>query len=442
MEHIGLSIRRTVTLCMTVALSGIVEGQTRSVQGTIRDKDSLTAISGATVLIRDETQNVVIDTTVSDGSGHYVSLFGLTGVLGPTRVPPAFKVYPNYPNPFNPSTIIRVDLPGRGGLRLEITNIIGQRIAGYAADLPAGSYEFSISGLGAAGAYFYRISNGDRAKTGKMLLLDGGAPDPRILMRHGGSLSGTAKRQTDQYSVTVRKVHFVESSQPVPDQPNSTVDFLLTRVSDTANTGCPVTPVIHTGEATFYTFASGAGSCMFDSTPGDLMIGAMNAIDYAGSLVCGECLSLTGPGGTILIRIVDMCPGCLQGDIDLSPLAFSRIADTSLGRVPISWHVVPCAVIGPIEYHFKEGSNQWWTAVQIRNHRNPILSLEYLTSQGIYKSVNRVEYNYFVEPAGMGPGPYTFRVTDVYGHVLVDAGVVPGENVSVPGHAQFPACSP
>ena len=179
---------------------------------------------------------------------------------------------------------------------------------------------------------------------------------------------------------------------------------------------------------------------MFDPTPKDLMIVAMNQVDYDNSEVCGECVILQGPLATILIRIVDLCPECKQGDIDLSPLAFSKIADLALGRVPIRWSVVPCAVGGPIQYHFKDGSNQWWTAVQIRNHVNPILSLEYLTSEGTYKSVSRVTYNYFVESTGMGPGPYTFRVTDVYGHVLVDSGVPAVTDSSVPGHAQFPLC--
>jgi hypothetical protein len=117
------------------------------------------------------------------------------------------------------------------------------------------------------------------------------------------------------------------------------------------------------------------------------------------------------------------------------------IADTILGRVSIAWQVVPCDVTGPIQYHFKDGSNEWWTAVQIRNHRYPILSLEYLNSQGTFQSVDRVNYNYFVQTSpGMGPGPYTFRVTDVYGHVLIDAGIPHAENSSVSGHAQFPSC--
>jgi len=205
---------------------------------------------------------------------------------------------------------------------------------------------------------------------------------------------------------------------------------------------CADAPLIHAGEATYYTFASGAGSCMFDATPNDLMIGAMNRTDYEGSKVCGECVSLTGPKGTIVIRIVDLCPECPKGNVDLSPSAFAAIGDINLGHVPITWHLIPCGVDGPIVYHFKDGSNPWWTAVQVRNHRNPVFSLEYLTPQGTFKQVNRLDYNYFVEPSGMGAGPYTFRVTDVYGHVLVDSSIVHVENGSVPGHGQFSSCYP
>lgn len=60
---------------------------------------------------------------------------------------------------------------------------------------------------------------------------------------------------------------------------------------------------------------------------------------------------------------------------------------------------------GSIVYHFKDGSNQWWTAVQIRNHRNPVARLEYLAG-GQWVAVPRMDYDYFVQTnPGMGPGP-------------------------------------
>ena len=155
---------------------------------------------------------------------------------------------------------------------------------------------------------------------------------------------------------------------------------------------------------------------------------------------CGACVQIDGPSGQIVVKIVDSCPGCAPGDIDLSEGAFPMIAAKELGRVPISWRYVSCATDGPIVYHFKEGSNQWWTAVQIRGHKNPIASLEYKDAMGQWKAVARVDYNYFVEDAGMGPGPYSFRVTDTEGHVLEDSGIPFVEAGDAPGAGQFPAC--
>jgi len=195
------------------------------------------------------------------------------------------------------------------------------------------------------------------------------------------------------------------------------------------------------GEGTYYA-ATGAGACSFDaSSDNPLLVGAMNAPDYANSGVCGACARVKGPEGEVTVRIVDLCPECAHGDIDLSPQAFEMLAPLEKGRIPISWQFVPCVVSGPIVYHFKEGSNQWWSAVQIRNHRNAIEKLEYKADDGSWRSAGRVDYNYFLEPQGMGPGPYTFRVTDVYGNVLEDSGipfVVAGD---APGKAQFPACA-
>jgi expansin (peptidoglycan-binding protein) len=127
------------------------------------------------------------------------------------------------------------------------------------------------------------------------------------------------------------------------------------------------------------------------------------------------------------------------GHLDLSREAFARIADLPQGRVPIIWQQVSPAISGPIAYHFKDGSNQWWTAVQIHNHRNPIAKLEYRNASGQWVSVPRTSYNYFVQTnPGMGPGQYVFRVTDSYGNVVSDSGIPHVENGTVNGASQFP----
>ena len=194
---------------------------------------------------------------------------------------------------------------------------------------------------------------------------------------------------------------------------------------------------LHTGIATYY-YADGSGACSFDPSPNDLMVAAMNAEEYNHAAYCGAFVQVTGRKGTIAVRIVDLCPECLAGHLDLSLQAFALIDDVPLGRVPITWRVVSPIVAGPIAYHFKDGSNQWWTAVQIRNHRNPITKFEYWNGSA-WVTVPRVSYNYFVQTnPGMGVGPYTFRVTDMYGNTLTDGGIPFIENGTVNGAGQFP----
>ncbi len=93
------------------------------------------------------------------------------------------------------------------------------------------------------------------------------------------------------------------------------------------------------GQATYYD-ADGTGSCGFPKST-DLNVAAMNGTQYSKSL-CGKCVDVTGPLGSVVVRIVDLCPGCKNGDLDLSKSAFQKIAKLSAGRVAITWHYVAC----------------------------------------------------------------------------------------------------
>jgi len=192
------------------------------------------------------------------------------------------------------------------------------------------------------------------------------------------------------------------------------------------------------GEGTFYD-ARGTGSCSFDP-PADPMVAALNAPDYDHAAWCGACLAVSGPSGEVVVRVVDVCPGCKHGDLDLSREAFARLAPLSAGRVAIAWREVACPVSGPLAYQLKSGSNAYWTAIQLRNHRYAIDRLEARGAAGAYQAVARADYNYFVAPSGLGPGPYALRVTDVHGHTLEDGAIVLGDAALRPGAGQFPAC--
>jgi expansin len=194
----------------------------------------------------------------------------------------------------------------------------------------------------------------------------------------------------------------------------------------------------HSGEGTYYD-ATGGGNCMFDPSPNDLMVAALNTPDYHTAMLCGARIEVTGPDGSVIVRVVDRCPECAVGDVDMSPQAFERIAEIRRGRVPITWRLLSPELSGPIAYRFKEGSNQWWTAVQIRNHRNPVYSVEVLGTDGRFHQLEREMHNYFVDPTGFGTGPVTLRVTDIYGNQITDRAIPWAVAAQFDGSAQFPA---
>jgi expansin (peptidoglycan-binding protein) len=200
---------------------------------------------------------------------------------------------------------------------------------------------------------------------------------------------------------------------------------------------CGAAPVTHDGEATYYD-ADGTGNCSFPASPDDLLVAAANDVDYAGAAACGACAEVAGPDGTVTVRVVDRCPGCAEGDLDLSPQAFEQIAPLSAGRVPITWRWVACEVAGPMRYHWKDGTSEFWAAVQVRNHRHAIASLE-VAQGGGWVALPREDYNYFVQ-SGLGPGPLDVRITDVHGLVVEDPGLAIGDDVERSGAAQLPAC--
>lgn len=93
------------------------------------------------------------------------------------------------------------------------------------------------------------------------------------------------------------------------------------------------------GQATYYNYVSG-GACGI-KPPADKLIAAINDEQYSKEN-CGKCAMVTGPKGSVKVLVLDKCPGCGWGDLDLSQQAFERVASTSAGRVKIGWHFVDC----------------------------------------------------------------------------------------------------
>lgn len=188
------------------------------------------------------------------------------------------------------------------------------------------------------------------------------------------------------------------------------------------------------GIATWYD-ATGAGHCGYDASPEDMDVAAMNAPQFNNSAVCGSCAEVEGPQGTVRVRIVDSCPECVSGHLDLSKQAFAKIAPIGDGRVTTRWRYVTCKVQGPVRYRIKEGSSEYWTAIQVRNHLLPIQKLEWQKG-GSWVEAKRESYNYFVD-TGMGPGPVKIRITATDGQKLEDTLPHIEASVTITGAAQF-----
>ena len=91
-----------------------------------------------------------------------------------------FALGANYPNPFNPATIIPLAVPaGAGDVDLTIYNVLGQPVRQvWAGPLPAGEHRLAWDGRDAAGqpvaagVYLYRVQVGDQTRLRKMVKLE------------------------------------------------------------------------------------------------------------------------------------------------------------------------------------------------------------------------------------------------------------------------------
>jgi hypothetical protein len=109
----------------------------------------------------------------------------ITGIISHTGTPKEFKLYQNFPNPFNPTTVIKFDLPAlnsgspahqnftQAQMKLVIYDITGSEVARLLdEEYASGSYEirFDASSL-PSGIYFYEILAGDIKQAKRMMIL-------------------------------------------------------------------------------------------------------------------------------------------------------------------------------------------------------------------------------------------------------------------------------
>lgn len=89
------------------------------------------------------------------------------------QVPSQYSLKQNFPNPFNPATNIQFEIPKSGFVKLEVYNMIGQRVATLVNEnLDAGTFEVKFDASAySSGVYIYRLSAAGYNETKRMILV-------------------------------------------------------------------------------------------------------------------------------------------------------------------------------------------------------------------------------------------------------------------------------
>ena len=111
----------------------------------------------------------------ADFSDCYLVKLGAESSTAPISIslPQHYSLHPNYPNPFNPTTMIDFELPRAAQVTLKVYNLLGQEVATLVdGKIRAGTYQvpFDATHL-SSGVYFYRLSTSTQSETRKMVVL-------------------------------------------------------------------------------------------------------------------------------------------------------------------------------------------------------------------------------------------------------------------------------
>lgn len=90
-----------------------------------------------------------------------------------TKVIKSFKLFDNYPNPFNAQTEISFELPTRGEISIQIFDLLGKRVANViSGEFPAGFHQLNYNAEHlSSGIYFYQLTFNNQSKQIKKMVL-------------------------------------------------------------------------------------------------------------------------------------------------------------------------------------------------------------------------------------------------------------------------------
>lgn len=204
---------------------------------------------------------------------------------------------------------------------------------------------------------------------------------------------------------------------------------------------------VRSSYATYTGSGYAGGACLLDPIPLDMEITALNPYDYNSygieAALAGAYLEVTGEKGSTVVFVTDLYPEGGDGALDLCPTSFDKIGNMADGRIDISWRIVPAPIDKNVSYRIKEGTSPSWVAIQVRDHKYPVLKME-IYQNGQWHDMKKMFWNHFIYENVDTTTP-TIRITDIRGYVLTDVvdslpglGEIAEEAYIVPGNVQFP----
>ncbi len=144
---------------------------------SIVDSTATDTISVASPLTHGETYHWRVRAHNKNGWGSFSDVWSfsvlITGIDQEETIPTEFSLLQNYPNPFNPTTTIRYGLPQRAFVRLEVFNLLGEKVSVLVdREQEPGYHELVLEGRTLpSGIYLYRLATLGFVETKKFILL-------------------------------------------------------------------------------------------------------------------------------------------------------------------------------------------------------------------------------------------------------------------------------
>jgi len=223
---------------------------------------------------------------------------------------------------------------------------------------------------------------------------------------------------------------------------------LPARCPGQCNAATPVYPTVSSvggvGNVTMYTTApSDGGACNYGMTK--VMSFAAMSVNvqpgdgrglWQGGRICGQCAEATaltsqGPK-TVVVRIMDKCPDAYCG-IDLGGAAPGAVMLDGSGRYDGTWRLVSCAghpevSDGVPSLAVLQGSNAWWSRVQVRNPATAVDTIEW---QDASNAATRGTFPYATDPENSFEVPVSAVLQSSIASFLLTVHYVDGSKATV-----------